>query len=218
MLLLDNWDSSSGLVECNINDGRWHHYCIAWDGTKGNGTLYEDGQDIFSATRSQWKGQLDGVQSIVLGQEQDSFGGNFDKSQNHGGGKQSQVNMWGVTLNADEVSRLYMARGVQKIAKQDMLLVLPKPLVAWSDLAKPRHRFGNTLLTSPSEFHDELSKDDVCISGEQTNKQGEFGEAVLDTEPQPDTLSTFRPAVDGAVEPHSCGTRSESTIAHVMDK
>eukprot|EP00729_Bicosta_minor_P008428 gene8428-21661_t len=31
-----------------------------------------------------------------------------------------------------------------------------------------------------------------------------------------DTISTFRPAVDGPLEKHSCGTRSESTVAHVI--
>ena len=31
-----------------------------------------------------------------------------------------------------------------------------------------------------------------------------------------DTISTFRPAVDGPLEKHNCGTRSVSTVAHVM--
>ena len=89
----------------SANDGHWHHICASWENKAGSWKLYKDG-----VSRSSGYGlktghviKTDGI--LIIGQEQDSFGGGFDATQNYVG-ELTDLNMWNRVLNATEISNL----------------------------------------------------------------------------------------------------------------
>jgi len=79
------------------NDGKWHQICATWRNSDGQWKSYEDGQLAKTGTglKTGYTIQADG--SLVLGQEQDSFGGGFDASQSFKG-MLTNVNVWSYVL------------------------------------------------------------------------------------------------------------------------
>ncbi|XP_045118960.1 uncharacterized protein LOC123508957 isoform X2 [Portunus trituberculatus] len=85
-----------------IHPGVWTHICHLI--TRDFYILYVDGQKIYTWKESRtFSLVLNG--SLVLGQEQDSLGGGFDKTQAFIGDL-SQVSLWSRVLSSGEVARL----------------------------------------------------------------------------------------------------------------
>ncbi|KAL9978962.1 hypothetical protein ACROYT_G016548 [Oculina patagonica] len=95
------------LVDTRVsaNDGYWHHICATWENKAGSWKLYKDGvsQASGSGLKTGHVIKTDGI--LIIGQEQDSFGGGFDGNQNYVG-ELTDLNMWNRVLNATEISNL----------------------------------------------------------------------------------------------------------------
>ncbi|XP_071373092.1 jeltraxin-like [Centroberyx affinis] len=81
----------------------WHSVCATWDSQSGLGQLWMDGKP--SSRRLISSGSnIRGKPIIILGQEQDSHGGQFDINQCFIG-MMSDVHMWDYALSPCEIQR-----------------------------------------------------------------------------------------------------------------
>ncbi|XP_059194607.1 C-reactive protein-like [Centropristis striata] len=79
----------------------WHSICTTWDSATGLAQLWLDGKP--SSRKSLSTGShISGPIKIVLGQEQDSFGGGFDINQSFAG-MLSDVHMWDHVLSPCQI-------------------------------------------------------------------------------------------------------------------
>ncbi|XP_026199610.1 adhesion G-protein coupled receptor D2 [Anabas testudineus] len=85
------------------NDGAWHHICVTWDRSSGQWAIYVDGdrKDMGSGTDTSKDIHGDGI--LILGQDQDSFGGNFTEPFF---GNITDLNVWNMSLETTHVSAL----------------------------------------------------------------------------------------------------------------
>lgn len=60
----------------NVNDGRNHRLTVTWQSASGDLILYDNGKEVWRATVNKG-GVLGGNGKLVLGQDQDSYGGGF---------------------------------------------------------------------------------------------------------------------------------------------
>lgn len=65
------------------NDGFWHHICASWENKAGSWEIYKDGVSLASGARLKTGHVIKTNGILVMGQEQDSFGGGFDALQNY---------------------------------------------------------------------------------------------------------------------------------------
>lgn len=89
----------------SANDGDWHHICTTWENIAGSWKLFKDGRVAASGhglAKGHW---IRGGGVLILGQEQDSLGGNFEASQSFIG-KLTGVNIWGRVIREDEIMRM----------------------------------------------------------------------------------------------------------------
>ncbi|KAL2083322.1 hypothetical protein ACEWY4_021095 [Coilia grayii] len=86
---------------------QWNSVCATWDSTTGIAQLWVNGKP---STRKGLRrgGNISGEPSIILGQEQDSYGGTFDKAQSFVG-MLTDVHMWDSVLSYSEIA-LYTNR------------------------------------------------------------------------------------------------------------
>ena len=89
----------------SANDGQWHHICATWENANGEWKLYKDGKLERTATGLKTGHVIRAEGSLVLGQEQDSTGGNFDQSQSFQGSL-TNVNVWSYVLPASTIEEL----------------------------------------------------------------------------------------------------------------
>ncbi|XP_070622678.1 serum amyloid P-component-like [Erythrolamprus reginae] len=106
---------------------RWEHICVSWNSKNGLIHFWLNG--VLLPRMGTKRGYaISNHASIILGQDQDTFGGGFDSSQSFTG-DMSAVNMWARTLNTEEV-RLLM--------KDD---TVPNPLASWDALNYTIHDY-----------------------------------------------------------------------------
>ncbi|XP_061565844.1 C-reactive protein-like [Cololabis saira] len=79
----------------------WHSICTTWDSTSGLMQMWVDGQSSIRKFISSGS-NISGQTLIILGQEQDSYGGGFDSKQSFVG-MMSDVHMWDYTLSPCEI-------------------------------------------------------------------------------------------------------------------
>ncbi|XP_024124067.1 C-reactive protein-like [Oryzias melastigma] len=84
---------------------KWHSICTTWDSEKGLVQIWVDG--IPSIRKFISSGAISGAVKIVLGQDQDTFGGGFDVNQSFAG-MITDVHMWDYTLSSCEIQN-YMS-------------------------------------------------------------------------------------------------------------
>ncbi|XP_019288899.2 C-reactive protein [Panthera pardus] len=81
------------------------HFCISWESSSGIVELWVDGRPMVRTSLK--KGYAVGAgANIILGQEQDSFAGNFDTNQSLVGDI-GEVNMWDFVLSPVEINSVY---------------------------------------------------------------------------------------------------------------
>ncbi|XP_028326770.1 serum amyloid P-component-like [Gouania willdenowi] len=80
----------------------WHYLCSTWSSSNGLAQLWLDGKP--SIRRFVGNSVITGAPITLLGQEQDTYGGGFDKDQSFVG-MISQVHMWDHVLPASEIRR-----------------------------------------------------------------------------------------------------------------
>jgi flagellin-like hook-associated protein FlgL len=64
----------------SANDGAWHHLAVTWQSSNGDLKVFKDGVVDYSGTLSAGSTMMP-AGSLVIGQEQDSIGGNFESNQ-----------------------------------------------------------------------------------------------------------------------------------------
>ena len=70
----------------------WHHICVSWESSSGSWKFYKDGELKQEDTLKRGY-TISGGGSLVLGQHQDSVGGDFEADQSFKG-MLSNVNVW----------------------------------------------------------------------------------------------------------------------------
>ncbi|KAM7392103.1 hypothetical protein PAMP_022738 [Pampus punctatissimus] len=82
------------------NDGVWHHICVTWRRGSGQWAIYVDGdkKDMGSGTDTSRDIYANGI--LILGQDQDSFGGNFTEPFV---GNITDLNVWNMSLEMRHV-------------------------------------------------------------------------------------------------------------------
>ncbi|XP_077327302.1 uncharacterized protein LOC143962130 [Lithobates pipiens] len=115
----------------------WRHICVTWEPGYGGTHLWLNGK-IFSerGSRQNYGFHIDAESSIVLGQDQDSFGGGFDASQSLVG-EISDVHMWDYILTQEDI---------QKVLSGD----LHGNLINWKSL---RFEIKGEVLDMPEPHH-----------------------------------------------------------------
>lgn len=81
------------------------HICASWESSSGIVELWVDGKP--RVRKSLQQGYSVGTEAIIiLGQDQDSFGGGFDATQSLVG-EIGDVNMWDFVLSPEEINTVY---------------------------------------------------------------------------------------------------------------
>ncbi|CAH2291490.1 neuronal pentraxin-1 [Pelobates cultripes] len=88
-----------------INDGKWHHICVAWTTRDGVWEAYQDGVMRGNGENLAPYHPIKHQGVLVLGQEQDTVGGGFDATQAFVG-EMAHFNMWDRKLTVGEVYNL----------------------------------------------------------------------------------------------------------------
>ncbi|XP_034072445.1 C-reactive protein-like isoform X2 [Gymnodraco acuticeps] len=86
----------------------WHSICSTWDSVTGVAQLWLDNKPFI---RKYVGGARIKMPSIIIGQEQDSHGGGFDKTQSFVG-MMSDVHMWDYTLSTCEIQKYMLDRNL----------------------------------------------------------------------------------------------------------
>ena len=137
-----NLKSRAGVVV-----GDWYHYCICWDYTSRTANIYHNGRQTGScSTPSGRRLTING--RVVLGQDQDSVGGNFQKEQAFGGELQ-KLNIYSKKLSSSEVGDMYSAGRCSDTVEKSHG---QSPQLKWEEvLQQPRYGNVNVVNTCTSE-------------------------------------------------------------------
>lgn len=82
------------------------HICASWESSTGIAEFWVDGKP--RARKNLQKGYIVGTDaSIILGQDQDSYGGGFDANQSLVGDI-GDVNMWDFVLSPEQINMVYV--------------------------------------------------------------------------------------------------------------
>ncbi|KAA8592127.1 hypothetical protein FQN60_017582, partial [Etheostoma spectabile] len=91
------------------NDGAWHHVCVVWCRSSSHWAIYVDGdmKDMGTGTDASRDIYGDGI--LILGQDQDSFGGNFTEPFF---GNITDLNVWNMSLETRHVRALHACSSI----------------------------------------------------------------------------------------------------------
>uniref|UniRef100_A0A8C5QK53 Pentraxin family member n=1 Tax=Leptobrachium leishanense TaxID=445787 RepID=A0A8C5QK53_9ANUR len=106
---------SSSITSIYINQGEiqirtdaevldWKHTCVSWDSDSGVIQLWVNGK-VYPRKVSNKGFTIPSPASIILGQEQDSYGGGFDAGQSFVG-EISEVYMWDYVLTPEDIKQV----------------------------------------------------------------------------------------------------------------
>ncbi|XP_052776199.1 sushi, von Willebrand factor type A, EGF and pentraxin domain-containing protein 1-like isoform X1 [Mya arenaria] len=105
----DGWvlyvNSENRTTRAKSNDGQWHHVCVLWSSNRGSWRLYVDGLPSDSGRRLASGQTIKGGGVFVIGQEQDSLGGDFNSAETFIG-QLSQLNVWSRELSLTDIENL----------------------------------------------------------------------------------------------------------------
>ncbi len=87
------------------NDGVWHHICVSWENGSGSWKFYKDCLLSDQGTSFKRGHTIRQGGTLVLGQEQDSVGGDFESVQSFQG-MLSNVNVWNNVLSAAQITEM----------------------------------------------------------------------------------------------------------------
>ena len=85
------------------NDDRWHHVCVTWRRSDGRWAIYVDGELGDTGAGADTPRDIHGEGIFVLGQDQDSFGGNFTEPFF---GNVTDLNVWRAGLDGWQLRAL----------------------------------------------------------------------------------------------------------------
>uniref|UniRef100_UPI003AAA3395 adhesion G protein-coupled receptor D2 n=1 Tax=Centroberyx gerrardi TaxID=166262 RepID=UPI003AAA3395 len=85
------------------NDGTWHHLCVTWRRSDGRWGIYVDGERKDMGSGADTPRDIHGDGILILGQDQDSFGGNFTEPFV---GNITDLNVWNTSLETRQLRAL----------------------------------------------------------------------------------------------------------------
>lgn len=85
------------------NDGAWHQICVTWQQSGGHWATYVDGDRKDTGSDTDTSREIYGDGILILGQDQDSFGGNFTEPFF---GNITDLNVWNMSLESHHVRLL----------------------------------------------------------------------------------------------------------------
>ncbi|KAL5249263.1 hypothetical protein ACHWQZ_G018200 [Mnemiopsis leidyi] len=119
--------SQFGTVEVGAPVNEWVHLCTAWDSESGVATISVNGEVKATKENYQKGEKIRGGGYLVIGQEQDSLGGNFDANQAFVG-KIYNLNIWDYGLNSTQIAYLY-GSGFCGYGSTEV-----EPIISWADI------------------------------------------------------------------------------------
>ncbi|XP_072114251.1 sushi, von Willebrand factor type A, EGF and pentraxin domain-containing protein 1 [Mobula birostris] len=97
------------VTDCpSVNDGKWHHISITWNSTGGVWRVYIDGKVSDEGKDLSTGLSIPGGGALVLGQEQDQRGEDFNPAESFVGSL-SQLNIWDYDLTPEQIKLLATA-------------------------------------------------------------------------------------------------------------
>ncbi|XP_053552110.1 C-reactive protein [Bombina bombina] len=97
-------DQEGSLIKTNPDTLDWKHTCVTWDSDTGVIQLWINGK-LYPRKVLKKGFSIDAQTSIILGQEQDSFGGGFDIKQSFVG-EITDVHMWDYVLQPKDIHKV----------------------------------------------------------------------------------------------------------------
>lgn len=92
--------------DISMNDGRWHHLCVAWASRHGTYQMYVDGDLKHVGRDLSTNSVIPANGKFIIGQEQDTFGSSFSQSESFVG-KMAYMDVWDRFLSNAEVSYFF---------------------------------------------------------------------------------------------------------------
>ena len=86
----------------SANDGKWHAICLTWNNDDGTYQFFKDGVMEKQETDFKKGYTIEAGGSLVLGQQQDKVGYDFDEDQSFVGNL-ARVNVWSYVLPKDAI-------------------------------------------------------------------------------------------------------------------
>ncbi|XP_076846454.1 adhesion G protein-coupled receptor D2 isoform X2 [Brachyhypopomus gauderio] len=129
------------------NDAKWHQICVTWRKKDGFWAIYVDGELRDSATGTEISRDIHGNGILILGQDQDSFGGNFTEPFV---GNITDLNIWDIWLDKTQIQ---MINSCPPLWTQ-------KPIFSWLDRKLTLHAVSEVPTTvfcpvTPRQSHKE---------------------------------------------------------------
>ncbi|XP_070563038.1 LOW QUALITY PROTEIN: sushi, von Willebrand factor type A, EGF and pentraxin domain-containing protein 1-like [Ptychodera flava] len=90
------------VTDATANDNTWHHIAATWTSESGQWLIYKDGVLVNEGTGLASKEIVPGGGVLIVGQEQDYFGGGFSAPESFVG-KLSLLNIWDKVLSKNEL-------------------------------------------------------------------------------------------------------------------
>ncbi|MCD6506141.1 Ig-like domain-containing protein, partial [Candidatus Poribacteria bacterium] len=91
----------SGKINISANDGKWHYIAMTWESSTGEMKFYKDGALVYTQTIAQGD-TIEGGGTLVIGQDQDTLGGEFEIEQAFRGNI-DEVMIWKVVRTAEQI-------------------------------------------------------------------------------------------------------------------
>lgn len=91
-------------------DGQWHHFCVTWQQENGTWAIYADGKRRASASGLCAAGlaapqAIYGQGTFIIGQDQDSLGGNFRAKESFSGNI-TDLHIWQKVLSTEQIEKV----------------------------------------------------------------------------------------------------------------
>nr|XP_023016002.1 sushi, von Willebrand factor type A, EGF and pentraxin domain-containing protein 1-like [Leptinotarsa decemlineata] len=90
------------VTDVYLNDGHWHHVCANWRSMDGSYEVFVDGVLTKNGSGLSTGVHIQGYGNMIIGQEQDIFGGRFSQSESFVG-KMAYIDVWSKALTYQEV-------------------------------------------------------------------------------------------------------------------
>ncbi|XP_022100203.1 sushi, von Willebrand factor type A, EGF and pentraxin domain-containing protein 1-like isoform X2 [Acanthaster planci] len=119
-------NDSSRVSDVTANDGVWHHIAVTWSSAGGEWVIYKDGEVADWGEGLAEGAVIPGGGVFVVGQEQDSVGGDFASSETFVG-EITLLHIWGHILSEEDVRGLL--RDCQKPDLEGVVLAWPDVLL-----------------------------------------------------------------------------------------
>ncbi|XP_026801517.3 adhesion G-protein coupled receptor D2 [Pangasianodon hypophthalmus] len=102
------------------NNGDWHQICVTWRKSDGLWDIYVDGEKRDSASDENSSRDIYGNGIFILGQDQDSFGGNFTEPFL---GNMTDLNIWNSWLAEGQIRTLFTCSSASNL----------RPFFSWQE-------------------------------------------------------------------------------------